>query len=164
MKAIVKRMIIPACLLLTAHAYAQKYILPDGEYMDTTSNPNSACKDYTIYYYQVGGKYPKSSITLLKEVQLFLIHQNQLFKGSGYITFRFRIDCEGQRTKRTQVLQTDEHYKSYHFNKTLVNELYLFLNTLNNWKAAKDKRGNFFSYIALLTFKIKDGKVINIIP
>lgn len=151
-------------LLLIGHSYGQVYTLPDGEYMDTTVSYSTTCKDYNVYYYDVGGKYPTSSITLLKEAQTFLQQTNKSFQGSGYITFRFRVDCEGQRTKRTQVLQTDEHYKSYHFNKDFVNELYHFLNTLNDWKTAKDNRGNTFSYIAFITFKVKNGKVINIIP
>ncbi|MEJ7682172.1 MAG: hypothetical protein WKG06_30840 [Segetibacter sp.] len=138
--------------------------MPDGEYMDTTVNSNIACKDYNVYYYQVGGKYPKSSITLLKDAQTFLQHTNKIYQGNGYITFRFKIDCEGHRIKRTQVLQTDENHKSYHFDKELVNELYLFLNTLDEWKVAKDSKGNSFSYIAFITCKIKNGKVINIIP
>ena len=158
-----KQIIILTFLLVTFHTYGQTYILPDGEYMDTTANSNIGCKDYNAYYYQVGGKYPKSSITLLKNAQTFL-HQNKVYKGNGYITFRFKIDCEGHRMKRTQVLQTDENYKSYRFDKGLVNELYLFLNTLNEWKIAKDNKGNAFSYIAFITFKIKNGKVNNIIP
>lgn len=143
---------------------AQKYILPDGEYMDTTAIHDTTCKDYTIYYYQIGGKYLESSGTVLKKTQTYLQHLHEIYEGSGYITFRFRIDCTGHRTKRTQVLQTDENYKTYYFNKEFVNELYLFLNTLNNWKAAKDHNGNSLPYIAFITFKIKDGKVINIIP
>lgn len=151
-------------MLLTFHSFAQVYTLPDGEYMDTTVNSNTAYKDYNIYYYQVGAKYPKSSITLLKEAQTFLQQSNKTYQGNGYITFRFRVDCEGHRTKRTQVLQTDETYNSYHFDKEFVSELYRFLNTLNDWKTAKDNRGNSFSYMAFITFKIKNGKVINVIP
>ncbi len=151
-------------VLITFRSFGQLYTLPDGEYIDTTVNSNTACKDYNVYYYQIGGKYPKSSITLLKEVQTFLLHNNKIYQGSGYITFRFRVDCEGHRTKRTQVLQTDEQFKSYHFNKDLVNKLFLFLNTLNDWKTAQDNRGNSFSYMAFITFKIKNGKAINIIP
>jgi hypothetical protein len=132
--------------------------------MDTTVNSNTACEDYNVYYYQVEGKYPKSSITILKNVQTFLQHTNKIYQGNGYITFRFRIDCIGHRMKRTQVLQTDEYYKSYHFNKDFVNELYLFLNMLNDWKIGKNNSGSVFSYNAFITFKIKNGKVINIIP
>lgn len=147
-----------------ADSFGQNYTLPNGEYMDTTANTDTACKNYNTYYYQVGGKYPKSSITLLKEVQAFLLQKNKIYEGSGYITFRFRINCERHRMKRTKVFQTDGDYKSIHFDKKFVNELYLFVDTLNEWKISKNKQGKNLSYIALITFKIKNGKVINIIP
>lgn len=148
-------------LLATLHGHSQKYILTDGEYMDTTTINDTACKDFIVYYYQVGGKYLESSITVLKKVKTFL---HETYSGSGYITFRFRIDCDGRRTRRTQVLQTDENYKTYHFDKAFVNELYRFLNTMNNWKAATVGDHGTVSYIAFITLKIKNGKVINIIP
>ena len=159
-----KQAIIFVFLIITLHGHAQNYILPDGEYMDTTTTSDTACKDYIVYYYQVGGKYLESSITVLQKAQVFLQHANEKYNGSGYITFRFRIDCAGKRTKRTQVLQTNEAYKAYHFDKGFINELFLFLNTLTDWKTAPDHHGGSFSYIAFITFKIKDGKVINIIP
>ncbi len=159
-----KQILILTFLLAISHTYAQKYILPGGEYMDTTNNPDIGCKDYNVYYYQVGGKYPESSITLLKDAQKSLQHSKKIYQGNGYITFRFKIDCEGHRMKRTQVLQTDKTYKTYHFDKALVNELYFFLNTLDDWKIVKVNKGNPLSYIAFITFKIENGKVINIIP
>jgi len=145
-------------------ASAQNYTLPDGEYMDTLSNINYTCKDYNEYYYQVGGKYPKSSFTLLKEVKLFCQTDNAVYTGSGYITFRFKIDWEGKLMEGIQVLQTDEQYKSWHFDKKLVNELFAFLKTLDKWRIAKTTGGETFLYRAFITFRIKDGKVINIIP
>jgi hypothetical protein len=148
----------------TNAVFGQNYILPQGEFMDTTSVKDTICKDYDIFYYSVGGKYLKNSYTLLNEVQTFLQQQNKTFDGSGYITFRFKIDCTGNKMKKTQVLQTNEKYAAYHFNKELVNELYLFTNTLDKWKIAKNKEGKTFPYNAFISFKIKNGKVITVIP
>jgi hypothetical protein len=132
--------------------------------MDTTSAPQENCKNYNTFYYQVGGKYPKSSSTLLNEAKIFLQKKNDRYSGSGYITFRFTIDCDGKIMKQVQVLQTDESYQTYHFNKSLVNELYSYLKTLDKWKIAKTAKGESVSYFAFLTFKIQNGKIINIIP
>jgi hypothetical protein len=148
----------------TNAVFGQNYILPQGEFMDTTSVKDTICKDYDLFYYSVGGKYLKNSYTLLNEVQTFLQQQNKIFGGSGYITFRFKIDCAGNKTKKTQVLQTDEKYAAYHFDKEFVNELYLFTNALNKWKIAKNKEGKTFPYNAFISFKIKNGKVITVIP
>jgi hypothetical protein len=160
----VKQIIILTFFLLTFRTYGQIYILPDGEYIDTTINTDTTCKLYNLYYYQVGGKYPKSSVTLLKETQAYLQEKNKAYEGSGYITFRFRIDCNGHKMKRTQVLHTDENYKDNHFDIGLVNELFLFTNSLNEWKIARDNKDNSFSYNTFITFKIQNGKVVNIIP
>ena len=65
---------------------------------------------------------------------------------------------------KTQVLQTDEAYKPKHFQKQFVEQLFTFFKTMKNWKIAKTKTGEPFNYFAFLTFKIQNGKVINIIP
>jgi hypothetical protein len=142
----------------------QNIILPDGEYMDTTSVKDTGCLDRNIYYYQVGGKYPESSSSLLKKAVVHLKNKNEVYSGSGYITFRFRIDCEGKIMKNAQVLQTDEKYVGSHFEKKLVNELWDFTRQLNKWKIAKSPKGSTYSYTTFITFKIKDGKINNIIP
>ena len=153
-----------ASLLLTFQTFGQNIILPNGEYMDTTSNIDTICKNYNAYYYQVGGKYPESSSSILKQARTFLQKNNKRYPGNGYITFRFIVDCEGKIMKKIQVLQTDEMYKPYHFSKDLVNELFLFFNTMQKWKIAKTKQGDVFNYFAFIAFKINNGEVINIIP
>lgn len=146
-------------------AFAQRYVLPEGEFMDTTrSAVDTSCRDYNMYYYSARGKYPKNSASLLKEVRSYLQKTAMAYSGSGYVTFRFIVDCNGHPMKRTEVLQTDEHYKSYHFEKRMVNELYDFVKTLDKWRTAKTEEGQSFPYHAVLTFKIRDGKVITIIP
>lgn len=150
--------------LLASKTYGQNYSLPDGQYMDTTVVIDTTCKQNNIYFYSVNGKYPESSITLLKKVQIFLQQKGKTYSGSGYITFRFRVNCEGHKMKRTQVLQVDENYKHYYFEKGFVNELYSFLNTLDKWRIAKNENDNTFSYHSFISFKIQDGKVVNIIP
>lgn len=139
-------------------------MLPHGEYMDTASLKNERCPPQAAYYYSVGGKYPQSSATLVKKVQTYLQQKQQAYNNSGYITFRFVINCEGKRMPQTEVLQTDEKYAAFHFDKELVAELFGFLQTLDKWRVAKSTDGNSYSYKAFLTFKIKNGKVVNIIP
>lgn len=163
-KLTIGSIILGAFLLLINQTFAQNIVLADGEYMDTTSAQNGKCPKAYAYFYSVGGKYPENSASLLKEVQIFLQQKNQNYLNSGYITFRFIIDCEGKRLPNTQVLQTDEKYLNFHFEKDLVNELFVFFKNLDKWRIAKSKEGNTYSYKAFLTFKIKNGKVINIIP
>ena len=63
----------------------------------------------------------------------------------------------------TQVLQTDANYAPTHFRPELVSELYAFLKTLKDWRAATH-RDIAFNYFTYLTFKLTDGKVVAVIP
>ncbi|MES2836014.1 MAG: hypothetical protein V4667_00695 [Bacteroidota bacterium] len=149
-------------ILISSFVNGQNYTLVDGEYMDTISLIKTDCPKYNVYYYQVNGKYPKSSSSLLKEVQAFL--QNKTYSGSGYITFRCRINCNGKLDTKTQVLQTDEKYKTTRFDKRLLNDLFDYFKTLDKWEIPTNNEEIPFSYIVFITFKLKNGKIINIIP
>ncbi|MDO7846034.1 hypothetical protein Q5H92_06685 [Hymenobacter sp. M29] len=150
--------------LLSLPSRAQYLSFNGGEYLDTTTTRNPACaKVPTAPYFAVDGKYPLSSATLVREATAFLAHDSRKFGGSGYVTFRFVIDCAGFRQPMTQVLQTDANYMPTHFRPELVNELYAFLKTLKDWRAATHS-GYAVSYFTYLTFKITDGKVVAVIP
>jgi hypothetical protein len=151
-------------LLFSIQSNGQIFFLPDGEYMDTTNTLNESCNSHFPYYYQVGCKYPRSSSTLLLEVQNFMNTINTSFSGSGYITFRCGIDCEGKKLSKVEIIQVDEYYKNYHFNKVLIHELFTYFKSLNKWKSARSLKGLPLNYMAFITFKIHDGKVVNIIP
>ncbi|MDB5268971.1 MAG: hypothetical protein JWP58_2011 [Hymenobacter sp.] len=152
-------------LLLSIAAKSQTVVLPDGEYMDTTSTRHSPCAGAILaHYYSVAGKYPRSSETLRRATQEFLAHQHRAYQGSGYVTFRFIIDCQGRQLPRVQVLQTNAAYQRYRFRQELVSDLYGFLKTLTEWRAAKSPGGQAVNYLAYLSFKITDGKVVAVIP
>jgi hypothetical protein len=147
------------CLL----SMAQHFVTKEGAFMDTTGSASPQANTL-LYYYSVGGKYPKSSATLLQEVTAFTKKQTVHYRHSGYITFRFVIDTTGHMFQKVQVLQTDQHYNSFQFEKELVNDLYMYVKTLNKWKIARQVAGKAYPYNAFITFKMKDGKVINVIP
>jgi hypothetical protein len=133
-------------------------------FTDTTW-PSSFLPDSVfVYYYNFRAKYPESSETLREESAKYLQKAGLHFTGSGYITFRFFIDSTGKMLRRVEVLQTDEFYKEYSFEDELVWNLYDFLNTLHDWKPARAPKGYPPFYINLLTFKIHEGYIVNIIP
>ena len=150
-------------VLLSLVARGQTIALPSGDYMDTTSTRQSPCaKAPLAHYYSVEGKYPRSSDTLVREAQGFLAQQKQAYAGTGYVTFRFIIDCAGHRLPRTQVLQTDAMYQPAIFQPALLAALYAFLQTLTEWPAAKSPSPA--NYLAYLTFKLKNGQVVAVVP
>lgn len=132
--------------------------------MDTTSLRNPRCGAPFYQYYQVKGKYPASSGTLAQQAQAFLQQRKRNYTGSGLITFRFAIDCEGKRLPWTKVFQTDAAYRPTHFAPALVEELYAFLQTLPNWPRASGANREPANYLTLLSFRIRDGKVVAVTP
>ena len=152
-------------LLASLNAQAQYIPLNNGEYMDTTSTRNPACAHAPFMpYFSVGGKYPRSSETLVAEATAFLRRKNQRYSGSGYVTFRFVVDCAGFRQPMTQVLQTDANYQTTHFRRELVEELYAFLLTLKDWRTVPTASGTLANYFTYLSFKISNGKIVAVIP
>lgn len=145
--------------------FAQRYVTEKGEFMDTTSIMSLGCETRpSLYYYSLGAKYPESSATLVQKAQSFLQIKGHNYTGSGYINFRFVIDCEG-KMKACRISQTDEQYKTTHFDATWIEELYLFLQTLDKWKKATHPQSKTpINYYAYLTFIVKNGKIINVIP
>jgi hypothetical protein len=162
-KHFVKYFVSGLCVLLCALSEAQIISLPEGEFMDTTHTLNRKCEDLNIYYYQIQAKYPISSDTLAKEAQAFLEITGRTFLGSGYITFRRNMDCEGKPMKRVRVFQTDQEYQNYHFEDALVKILYAHFESLKQWKPATYGARKFY-YTAYISYKIKNGKVTAVIP
>ncbi|MCF2444257.1 hypothetical protein L0657_09840 [Dyadobacter sp. CY345] len=152
-------------LLSSISLFGQNYITPKGEFMDTTRVYSPGCAPpYQIFYYQVKAKYPVSSALLLAESRNFIKSKERINSGSGYVTFRFIIDCEGIMS-RVLVQQTDENYKPFHFEKEFVNDLYSYLKTMRLWKThLRVENLNNINYVAFVSFKIKNGEIINIIP
>lgn len=150
--------------LLSLPALGQRVVLPSGEYMDTTLRVNPKCPDAYPYYYSVQMKYPRSSATLLAEARAFVRARGGRPAGSGYVTFRFVVDCEGRPLPRTQVLQTDAAYRPAHFAPELVEALYAYVCTLREWPVAAPRGGQPVNYIMVFSFKFTDGQIVAVLP
>ena len=152
------------CLLICTLAQSQNFILPRGEYMDTTVTLSPKCDSLNLfYYYQVDTKYPESSMAVLIGTKGFLVKKGKKYNGSGYVTLRFIVDCEGVIHK-VKVLQTDENYQPYRFDKGFVSDLNAYIHTLDKWeKNISINEYKNVNYIAYITFKIRNGEVINVI-
>ena len=72
------------------------------------------------------------------------------------------MNCEG-KTGMFRVQQMDENYKETFFDKRFTNQLLEFTKSLNEW-IPKEYLGIKINYYQYLTFKIKDGKISEILP
>jgi hypothetical protein len=133
-------------------------------YMDTLWNEHVRPDSILVYFYSIRGKYPESSETIKEKASIFLKNSGHIYSGSGYVTFRFFIDSTGHMLKRIQLFQTDEFYKNYVFEETLISDLYTFLRTMQSWKPAPSLPGIPRYYVSLISFKIHEGSLVNIIP
>lgn len=148
----------------------EKIIVIDKLYEGKVINSTVTSKlilypNYIPYYYSFKAKYPLSSQTIVKNANDFLKRKGQ-FKENGYVTFNFLIDNEGQMNF-VKYSQINENYEPKVFDIAFITNLYGFLKTLNNWKKAQYEYGKNktpISYVSYISFKIEDGKIINIIP
>ncbi len=121
------------------------------------------CGDYIFEYYNgnshdvfIGGKYA------FKKTVFPLIDSALLFQESGYLTFRFVVNCKGQ-IGRLVTEMVDENFNETVFNKKTVDHLAGILLDLDSWKVNKF-RGKEMDAYTYITFKFKDGKIIEILP
>ena len=83
-------------------------------------------------------------------------------KETGSITIRFIVNCEG-KTGRFRIQGIDPNYKVKQFNTSLVNQLLQLTKELDGWVVG-EKEGKIYDYYQYLTFKIKNGELIEIMP
>lgn len=117
-----------------------------------------------IYQYYVDGK----SIHYLdgKSGIWKIINENldttKLFEESGYLTFRFIINCEG-RAGRHVTEEADLDFQPKQFSQETKDHFYSILQKMDNWFPTEyeGERVDAYSY---LTFKLEDGELIEILP
>jgi hypothetical protein len=95
-------------------------------------------------------------------------HFQNGFKGkeknreTGFLTIRFIVNCEG-KTGRFRVQGMDINYNAMEFHKELVNDLLTLTKTLDGWIVGEIE-GLKTDYYQYLTFKLENGKLIEIMP
>ena len=90
------------------------------------------------------------------------LDKTKLHNESGYLTFRFIINCEG-KTGYFVTEQADLDYHKKEFHPETVQYFYKMVSELSPFQPAvamKEKRDAY----AYLTFKLKDGKLIELLP
>jgi len=82
--------------------------------------------------------------------------------GSGYVTIRFIINCEG-KTGRYEVLENGLDFKEKKFNKYIPEHLLDLTLRLKDWNPQK-YYGSAYDSFFYLTFKIDNGEIMEILP
>lgn len=81
---------------------------------------------------------------------------------SGYLTIRFIVNCAG-KTGRYRVQGMTSDYIEKKFNDKLVAQLLSLTKKLDGWVTGEHD-GKKYDYYQYLTFKIENGRLIEIMP
>ena len=92
------------------------------------------------------------------------LEPEKLKKESGYLTYRFVLNCKGE-VGRFITEEADLDFNKKQFNQETISHLYEIVSKQKNWKTCFSRRINkaLDAYL-YLTFKLKDGKIIEILP
>ena len=116
---------------------------------------------FSFQYYNFDGfQYKEEKLEIEKKLERLNLKSDK--NPNGYITIRFIVNCEG-KPGMFRIQQMNENYKATVFDKTFTNQLLEFTKSLNEW-IPKEYLGIKINYYQYLTFKIKDGKISEILP
>ena len=87
----------------------------------------------------------------------------KLKKESGYLTYRFVLNCKGE-VGRFMTEEADLDFNKKKFDKETVDHLYQIVSAQKDWKLCYGRDDNMFDAYLYITFKLKDGKIIEILP
>jgi hypothetical protein len=82
---------------------------------------------------------------------------------NGLIKVEFIVNCQG-KPGRFSMMQFNEDYELKNFSAEISEQLLGFTKTLIDWNAGKNKDGQSIDTFRFLTFKIKNGEVVEIFP
>ncbi|MFL0082026.1 hypothetical protein V2647_10250 [Tenacibaculum maritimum] len=121
------------------------------------------CNEERIFqYYSVGTSYIGGRKAIRKKIFTELKNTNLEFdKKTGYITFRFIVNCKGQ-AGRYRYKEVDSDFFKTTFKTSEVEKLKKAITVLDNWNSGILKDDvNVDSYYHI-NFKIIDGEIIDI--
>ena len=139
------------------------YIDPEKT-MDEATDFKICNERIADYYNHDIGHFPilkggKNAMQKLLNTQL---DKTKLFKESGYLTFRFVVNCEGV-AGRFITEQTDLDFQGKTFNPETVSHLYEIVKNIKDWRTTMIRKEARDAY-AYITFKLNDGEIIELLP
>jgi hypothetical protein len=81
---------------------------------------------------------------------------------SGYITIRFIVNCNGE-ADRFRILSVDHRYSPQFFDRTFTLALLAVVKNFDAWSIGKFE-GELVDYYQIVTFKIVNSRVADILP
>lgn len=116
------------------------------------------------YYYNGMGSQHEGGLNKVRQIFEKKVNISGKESDTGYIRIRFMINCEGE-TGRFSILEVDKDYAPTSFSHELVVQLFQFTRNLSSWELEKlPETGKTYDNYRHLSFKIQNGKVLDILP
>ena len=122
------------------------------------------CDEAHIFQYfndSKGLQYEGEKIAIEKEFQQKYNSKN-VKKENAWVRIRFIVNCFG-RSDRFRILTANYDYEPIEIDKNITAQLLEITKNLDGW-IPKQERGQKIDYYQYLTFKIKNGKIDEILP
>jgi len=122
------------------------------------------CDELNIMeYYQVNPKYKEGSKSIKTYFKPYINELNALIDfNKGLITVRFIVNCKGE-TDRYRVNTVNGEYKTQFITTVLEQRCITYVKQMGQWKPGYYHDQYFDAYYTL-SFKIRDGKITDILP
>ena len=96
--------------------------------------------------------------------QLFNQFNTNNYKDSGYLNFRFLVNCEGN-AGWFEIIEMNLELEQQQLNSELVDELLKFTSNSEHWNILRYPKDNTpYNYYNYISYRIENGKVTEIIP
>lgn len=116
-----------------------------------------------VQSYEAGLQYQGGLRAIRKAVYAKYRLNKEVTGQSGYLTVRFLVNCHGQ-TGKYEVLQVDENFKNFNFNNLIKDQIMEIVVDLDGWIPGRNTRREPVDCQKFLTFKIRNGQVIDVLP
>lgn len=89
-------------------------------------------------------------------------YKNEGYKDSGYINFRFLVNCEGN-PGWFEIIEINEDYEEVSHNKEMLDQLLKITSEPSHWAiySVSEKPQNYYHYVS---YKIENGEITEILP
>ena len=140
----------------------------DIPFDESIDNPNfTICNEKIIKQYYVRNSLDESPVykgekRALENSILGQYNYPISKEENGYLTIRFIVNCKGE-TGRFRMEEMDFDYQAIRFHKEISEQLFEIVKNLNAWipRRRGERTYDFYQY---LTFKIKEGQIVKILP
>ncbi len=89
--------------------------------------------------------------------------KNKIHSESGYLTFRFVINCEGEMG-RIITEESDLDFQAKKFHTNTKQHFLEITQQLSHWKKMANRRAIPSDYYTYITYKLENGELIEILP